>query len=189
MYSRSNENSSSELCDRIGEVFRGLGFAGASIASVAESAGLSKASLYHHFPDGKLQMANRVVDRAVSLADATVFAPLRSSEPGLKRLDAMLDGYLAYTDFGKRPCLLVVLGQSAPEPIRARIRDQLRTWQLLVESTLCELRQVKPKRAARLAEDTLCGLCGGTLMAGLLGDPATTQRAIKRLRRVFEAHA
>lgn len=189
MYRRLDTKTNVELCDRISEVFRNLGFSGASIAAVAESAGLSKASLYHHFPGGKLQMAERVVEQAIKAADQAVFAVLRSDQPALARLDGLLDGYLTYTNQGLRPCLLVVLGQTAPEPVKAKVAEQLRAWQILLESTLCELRDVKPKRAARLAEETLCGLYGGALLAGLLNDPAMIQRSIKRLRRTFDTYA
>ena len=189
MYRRIDHDSNADLCDRVGEVFRVLGYSGASISAVAGSAGLSKASLYHHFPGGKLQMAERVVDRATGSANARVFEPLHSADPALARLNSMLDGYLQYTGQGHRPCLLVVLGLSAPEPVRARIREQFRNWQVLIESTLCELREVKPKRAARLAEETLCGLYGSTLLGGLVADPTVVQRAVKRLRKTFETSA
>jgi hypothetical protein len=134
-------------------------------------------------------MAERVVERTIAAAESTVFSVLRSDQPALVRLNLLLDGYLAYTDQGLRPCLLVVLGQTAPPAVRTRVAEQLRSWQILLESTLCELREVKPKKAARLAEETLCGLYGGTLLSGLLDDPAMTQRSIKRLRRTFDANA
>jgi len=188
MYRRAAADPSNDLCLRIAEVFRTHGYSGASIAAIAESAGLSKAALYHHFPGGKEEMASALTSHGIALANEQVFAPLESMEPPLERLNAMLSGYLEHTVNGTRPCLLMVLGQSAPEPLRRRISEQLRGWQLRVESTLCELRNVKPKRAARLAEETLCGLYGGALLAGLLAESAVLERSVKRLRKTFEAH-
>jgi len=133
-------------------------------------------------------MAEVLTSHGITLAAEQVFEQLESKEPPLDRLNAMLDGYLRHTGNGTRPCLLIVLGQSAPESQRQRISEQLKGWQLRVESTLCELRNVKPKRAARLAEETLCGLYGGTLLAGLLMAPDVLERTVKRLRKTFEAH-
>jgi AcrR family transcriptional regulator len=187
MYRRTATAPSHDLCLRIAEVFRTHGYVGASIAAIAESAGLSKASLYHHFPGGKEEMAKALTEYGIALAAASVFSPLESSASPLERLNAMLEGYLEHTSRGARPCLLMVLGQSAPETQRKRIAQQLKAWQMRVESALCELRNVKPKKAARLAEETLCSLYGGTLLVGLLKDPLVLERTIKRLRRTFEA--
>jgi TetR/AcrR family transcriptional regulator, lmrAB and yxaGH operons repressor len=176
-----------DLCDRIGEVFLAHGFNGATITAIASSARLSKATLYHHFPAGKSQMAEMVIRQAIAHADRAVFSCLSQPKPAITRLLGMLDGFLEYTDQGNRACLIMVMGQSAPEPLRALIRQQVGDWRLAIEQSLCELRSVKPKRAARLAEETLCSLYGSLLISGLTAEPEVTQRAIKRLRKTYEA--
>lgn len=187
MYKRQNAAVNLDLLDRVAEVFRGYGYAGASLSAIAASTGLSKASLYHHFPGGKPQMAEVLIERAIAQSEHLMYAKLRDETAALNRLNVFLDGYLEYTEHCQRPCLLSSLGQSAPESVKARIGSQLREWQLRLESTLCELRAVKPKRAARLAEEALCSLYGATSLGGLIADPTIAERAIKRLRKNFEA--
>src|SRR5436309_2266252 len=56
-----------ELFDRLARVFRVAGFEGASLGALADGAGLQRASLYHRFPDGKVQMAEAVMGRVRAL--------------------------------------------------------------------------------------------------------------------------
>ncbi|MEM9444033.1 MAG: TetR/AcrR family transcriptional regulator [Verrucomicrobiota bacterium] len=53
-----------KLVSKISEVFRKLGYEGASMTALTEATGLQRASLYHRFPDGKQAMANIVIQQA-----------------------------------------------------------------------------------------------------------------------------
>ena len=188
MYARSQITNPDSLCDRLAQVFRDHGYDGASIATLATSAGLSKASLYHHFPGGKQEMAAVLIDHAIQAAEQQAFNVLRTPSPAAARLEAFLEGFLRYTVNGKRPCLLAVLGQAAPGPIRDVIKSQINAWQVVLESSLIGLRGVKPKRATRLAEEVLCGLYGASLLGQLLGDETCMERSVKRLRKQIELY-
>ena len=188
MYARSQITNPDSLCDRLAHVFLIHGYDGASIAALAATAGLSKASLYHHFPGGKQEMATVLINHAIRSAEQQAFGALSALSPAATRLEAFLDGFLHYTENGKRPCLLAVLGQSAPEPIREVIKAQINTWQVALESSLIGLRGVKPKRATRLAEDMLCGLYGASLLGQLVGDQTCIERSVKRLRKQIELY-
>ena len=169
-------------------VFVSHGYHGASLALLAETAGLSKASLYHHFPGGKEQMAVSLVSVAIATAEACAFGYLRGPNPASDRLEKFLDGYLVYTEGGHQPCLLGVLGQNAPDAIRSQIKEQIEAWRIVLESTLSGLRDIKTKRAARLAEETLCSLYGASLLGQITGDSGCLERSIKRLRKLFALH-
>jgi len=188
MYARSKITNPDSLCDRLAQVFLDHGYDGASIAALATTAGLSKASLYHHFPGGKQEMAMVLIKHAIQTAEQQAFGVLSTPSPAAARMDAFLDGFLHYTENGKRPCLLAVLGQSAPEPIREVIRAQINAWQVALESSLIGLRGVKPKRATRLAEEMLCGLYGASLLGQLIGDQTCIERSVKRLRKQIELY-
>ncbi len=45
----------------VSEVFRRVGYDGASLEELAKATGLKKSSLYHRFPEGKRQMATEVL--------------------------------------------------------------------------------------------------------------------------------
>lgn len=188
MYARSQISNPDSLCDRLAQVFLDHGYEGASIAALAESAGLSKASLYHHFPGGKQEMATALINHAIQAAELQAFSVLSTPSPAAARLEAFLDGFLRYTENGKRPCLLAVLGQAAPAPIREVIKVQISAWQVALESSLMGLRGVKLKRATRLAEEMLCGLYGASLLGQLLGDETCIERSVKRLRKQIELY-
>ncbi len=188
MYSRSQTTSLDSLCERLAQVFLAHGYDGASIAALASSAGLSKASLYHHFPGGKAEMAAVLVKHAIETAEQQAFKVLRTQAPSGERLGAFLDGFLSYTGNGSRPCLLSVLGQAAPGPVRETIKAQINDWQIVLESSLIGLRGVKPKRATRLAEAMLCGLYGASLLGQLIGDETCIERSVKRMRKQLELY-
>jgi len=49
------------LLRQLGQVFRERGYEGATLTQLAAATGLGKASLYHHFPGGKAEMADVLV--------------------------------------------------------------------------------------------------------------------------------
>ena len=61
---RKAKLNKSALAERLSAVFCENGYEGASLSGLAEACELSKASLYHHFPNGKVDMANAVLARA-----------------------------------------------------------------------------------------------------------------------------
>ena len=53
--------SKPEMLDRLMNLFRDKGFDGASLADISTATGLGKSSLYHHFPNGKEEIARQVL--------------------------------------------------------------------------------------------------------------------------------
>jgi len=78
------------LLPALADTFCKLGFDGASLSALSRATGLQKASLYHHFPGGKQQMAEVVLDELAAQFEAQVFAPLAGTEPPQARIDRML---------------------------------------------------------------------------------------------------
>lgn len=66
-----------ELLNALLQVFSAKGFEGASLAELASASSRSKASLYHHFPGGKQQMIEVLVERCRQALDVLAFDPLR----------------------------------------------------------------------------------------------------------------
>jgi len=102
-----------QLLSRLCETFRHYGYEGASMARIAAATGLGKASLYHHFPEGKRQMAAAVLDWAIQWFEEHVFAPLKSTHPPRQRIVAMLDSLSDYYALGQCACLPALLGLGA----------------------------------------------------------------------------
>lgn len=67
------------LLDHIMIVFRTHGYDGASLSRISEATGLQRASLYHRFPDGKLQMGKAVLEHAIEWLREYALEPLADS--------------------------------------------------------------------------------------------------------------
>jgi AcrR family transcriptional regulator len=164
-------------------VFLTRGYEGATLAELARAAGLGKASLYHHFPGGKEEMASVLLRDAVAQLEQAAFARLKDPRPAEERLRRFVDGFDSYVAGGAQPCLVATLAQgSISERYGAQIREQFRDWQRQLAQVFEEAGQ-KPKRADRSGQALLAGLYGYLLTATLLGEPGHFRRGAKRLRK------
>lgn len=112
------------LLQRLGCVFREVGYDGASLALLSKASGLQRASLYHRFPGGKQQMADEAIGAALAWFDANVFAPLRGSEPPRERLQTVIANLDAFYASGRQACLLNLMAAApeAPGPFAPAIK-------------------------------------------------------------------
>ncbi len=94
---------------RLSDLFRAEGFEGASLAKLADCAGLKKASLYHRFPRGKQQMAEEVLAAAGAWFKQHVLLPLNADGPAHTRIDDVMRALDEFYSGGSRGCLLNVL--------------------------------------------------------------------------------
>jgi len=110
---RTAQYSKSAIADRLETVFEKNGYEGASLKLLAEAAGLSKASLYHHFPGGKQEMAGQVLIGAGLAMQKFILAPLARNAPAQARLQASLTGTATYYGGSVPVCLMnsLLLGE------------------------------------------------------------------------------
>lgn len=173
------------LLSQLETVFEAHGYEGATLNQLAEACGLGKASLYHHFPGGKAEMAAVLLREAVARLETQAFARLQSSEPAAQRLARFIEGFAEYTQQGERNCLVAVFSQgSAADAHAEAVAAQFETW-LQRLSAAFEDSGARPKRAQRDAAALLAGLYGYLLTARLLRDPASFRRGLKRLRKTL----
>ena len=102
-------NKSRLPVDAVAGVFRDAGYEGASLTRLAAAAGLKRASLYHHFPGGKEEMAHAALSRAGARLRRLVLEPLSSRAPGERRLADMIDGVRVYYAEDPAACLMNTL--------------------------------------------------------------------------------
>ncbi len=101
--------SKAEISDRLMGVFVHSGYEGASLKMLAEAVMLSKASLYHHFPKGKEDMAAHVLGQSGVRLQSLVLAPLMSGRSAVSRRDSLiasLDGTALYYSGAVPMCLM-----------------------------------------------------------------------------------
>lgn len=66
------------LLEQLVVVFRERGYEGATLVQLAAATGLGKASLYHHFPGGKAEMAAVLLRKSVAELQQRAFADRKS---------------------------------------------------------------------------------------------------------------
>lgn len=173
-----------DLLAALAGVFEALGYDGATLSRLAAATGLSKSSLYHHFPGGKAEMAAVLLRDAAAELERTAFSRLAAAHlPARDRLAAFVDGFSDYVHQGERRCLVSVLAQgSAGVEHGATVAGQFSDWSHRLAATF-EDAGYKPKRAERATTELLSGLYGSLELAGLLRDPAVFRQQVKRLKK------
>lgn len=125
---RPPAHTKSELLSKLSDVFRHHGLDGTSMQTLAQVTGLSKASLYHHFPGGKDEMAEKVLVEEGRRLQALVLLPLDGPEP----IDALCESFDGVGEFygGDVPqCLMnsIMLGRGQTL-FRDRIAAVVGVW-------------------------------------------------------------
>ena len=175
------------LLQSIGEVFESRGYDGTTLTLLSAATGLGKASLYHHFPGGKADMAAALLRDRVALLERLAFSRLQGSLPPAVRLTEFIDGFREYAADGQRNCLLLVFREgTAGAQHGETIALQYTDWQARLTATF-EQTGMKPKRAERSAAELLSSLYGALVTARLSGNPNAFRRQAKRLKKELPA--
>lgn len=176
----------SDAVTRVAEVFRELGFEGASLFEITERTGLSKGSLYHFFPEGKEGMAAEILAHVDRWFVHEVFEPLERDEPrdAIARMWRSVDSYFRS---GRRVCLL---GAFALDETRDRfpkpIRLYFRRWIEALDGALIRA-GVDALASRSLAEDIVVGIQGALTLARALKEDAVFGRTLVRLQQRTDA--
>ncbi|RTL73894.1 MAG: TetR/AcrR family transcriptional regulator [Bradyrhizobiaceae bacterium] len=176
----------SDAITRVAEVFRELGFEGASLFEITERTGLSKGSLYHFFPQGKEGMAAEILADVDGWFVREVFEPLERDEPraAIAQMWRTVDSYFRS---GRRVCLL---GAFALDETRDRfakpIRLYFKRWIEALDGALVRA-GADAVIAKSLAEDIVGSIQGALTLARALKEDAVFGRTLARLQQRTDA--
>lgn len=113
-----------DLLDRLSATFRDVGYDGASLALLSKATGLKRASLYHRFPGGKVQMGLEVLQEAGRWLTKHVLDPLAGEGSPRQRIAAMTRELDCFYRGGEQACLLnlfsLPIGRSGPFQVAIR---------------------------------------------------------------------
>jgi TetR/AcrR family transcriptional repressor of lmrAB and yxaGH operons len=163
------------------QLFRQYGYDGATLSKISEATGLGKASLYHHFPGGKDEMVETVLDYLERWMDQNIVQILtRVGEP-LSRLQQMCDRLSEVYAGGKQPCLsaILLLG-SARDVFNDRVQHLYRVWIDAIAIVLTEL-GMDHTQAQQRGEDAVIAIQGALILSQGLNDPTPFQRVTQQL--------
>jgi AcrR family transcriptional regulator len=174
-----------EIVATLTEVFRERGYEGASLARLSAATGLKKANLYYHFPGGKEEMAEAVLDALAAWFTENMFAPLRGDEPLEARVQAMRTALDAHYGGGEKGCLfgLLAMGETR-DRFASRTAAFFGAWIASLSAALTEA-GFEDEDAVRRAADVVMEVEGALMLSRGLGDTGPFQRVLRRLPAVL----
>jgi len=161
------------------KVFRQYGYEGATLARLSQATGLGKASLYHHFPKGKEEMAQAVLNYVNNWMETNIFATLRSHSQPIERIRAMTQKVNELYNCGEHACLLAVLSLES-KLFAEEIQKALTCWISSLARVLIDA-GFEEKLAHQKAEDAILQIQGSLVLARGLGNTTPFQRVLQRL--------
>jgi TetR/AcrR family transcriptional regulator, lmrAB and yxaGH operons repressor len=184
----SARRSREDVIPAIRDVFRRHGYDGASLSAISEATGLGRASLYHHFPGGKDEMAEAALDDVAAIIDGRIIPTLRQGElPAAKRLAAMAEELTRFHEGGRAACLCGVLALTAPA-LRPRVRAIFARW-LDALADLAQEAGARRADAREAAEEVLARIEGALILAAAQENPRPFRRALDDLQRILFGQA
>lgn len=114
-----------------------VGLEGLTIGGLADGLGMSKSGLVGRF-GSKEQLQLATLDQAGEIFRRTVYEPASAARPGLARLHAICDAWVAYLGHPPFPggCFLttaMVEFDGRPGPVNQAVRRLIRRWLAVLE--------------------------------------------------------
>lgn len=173
--------SDSQLVERLTELFRRVGYDGASLGTIAAATGLQKSSLYHRFPGGKQQMAAEASAAVIDEFATSVLAPNGTDDPLDQRVAAIAVNLDRFYDGGARYCLLDMLSVGDPgADAVAHLAAAAAAW-IEVFGSLAREAGADEATARDRAQDAVAAIEGALVVARVTGDRGAFRRAVDRL--------
>jgi len=170
-----------DVLNELTKVFRESGLEGATLTRISRATGLGKASLYHHFPGGKQEMALAVVKRSNLQLQEKVIGPLQGDGEPTARIRQMMRNLDKYYGSGKESCLLGVLTVTGSRGLfHEHIKVGFATWIKSLASVLVEAGLPK-KLATTRAENAIFSIEGALVVCRGLGNVASFRRLLREL--------
>lgn len=174
------------IVDRLFAVFRDRGYEGSSLADLSRATGLGKSSLYHHFPGGKEQMAEAVLEQGRAFIQSAIADVAKSNEPLKARIGKIVTAFDRLYAGGRNSC---VLGRLAVAKIAAPGQQVAREVFQLWTAAIAELARdsgMPAARARQFAEDWIARVQGSLVLHSANGDRKPFERALSALKELGE---
>jgi len=175
-----------DVIPMVAEVFRELGYEGASMSKITARTRLSKGSLYYFFPGGKEEMAAEILAHIDKWFISNIFEPLERDEPraAIQNMWREVD---AYFRSGQRICLV---GAFALDETRDRfasmIRQYFKRWIDALSAAIVRA-GASIEVAAKISEEAIGRIQGGLILSRALKDESVFERTLVSLaERVTE---
>lgn len=192
----SNEkgpDSRARMVRSAAELFRSRGLNATSFSDVLEHSGAPRGSIYHHFPNGKRQLAQVAVERTAELLLEYQRACPATDAAGIVRHFTAIWQRLV-TDPSGRPgsmgCTIAGVALDTPDtpddaPLLRAVREAFGTWTALLSGQL-QAAGLSRSRATATAVMALAGMEGSLILCRAEGSSAPLETVTVELLRLVQ---
>jgi TetR/AcrR family transcriptional repressor of lmrAB and yxaGH operons len=158
-----------DLIRHLRTVFHTYGYDGASLSLISQATGLGKGSLYHHFPNGKVEMAGAVL-QAEGVWFQTGLDLLRQAGPPEQRLALFIDFVrIGEANKDQASTLDVYTMGNARTLFGQDMGIAVQEWISALQQVICDS-GIAPEEARQRAITAIARLEGVRLMCRCLND-------------------
>ncbi|GAS96132.1 transcriptional regulator [Mycolicibacterium canariasense] len=183
------DRSRAALLDTAAQLFRRQGYAATGINQILDVAQVKAGSLYHHFPDGKAELAAAVVDTVGGGIGAVLRQMLAADEPAADLVDRWVDVAAANLRADERDgCPIEPIATeavTASPVVRAAATRAFGDWLGAVADRL-RADGWDPVRADETARAVLSLIEGALLLSRVSGEPSALLAAKTAARVLLE---
>jgi AcrR family transcriptional regulator len=169
------------LIDKLVDVVYDYGYDGATLSVISEVTGLGKASLYHHFPGGKEQMAAEVLAHSDRWGAERMGRLLDSALPAEAKVRALFQALDEVHTRAHQLTLMNVFTYGAARQVFGRQVGERAQAGLQVLAGLLQQCGVPAGLAAARALDAYIQVEGAMVLARTLDDLEVFRRVVRRL--------
>lgn len=174
-----------DLVSGLLEVFRKVGYDGASLTALAAASGLKKSSLYHRFPGGKQQMAQEVLEFANEFVSERITGVLMNPGDPATRLHTALHNIDQLYAGGQKSCLLRALSMDAGLKLFSTgIQGAFTDWIKAFVHLGTDL-GMAPETAHTQAENVVIQIQGSLIVARGTDQPAVFKRTLTTIENTY----
>lgn len=169
-----------ELVAATGRLLRRQGYAGTSVSDFLRAAGAANGSLYHHFPNGKEELAQAAIEAASEQVQDALVRTLDADEHVVAATQRWLDLLIGALEADPRdgcpvaPTAIDAAGVS--EPLRLSAAGAFARWEGVFEAALARSRD---RRAAAAQARVLLSAIEGALLLDRTARDTSHLRALR----------
>ena len=162
-------------------VFRKYGYEGTTLSMLSQASGLGKASLYHHFPNGKAEMASAVFDYIGGCFKDRILKPLSDQGEPVEKIQAMCHSLQEFYDNGRNACFLAIMSfGEADNLFHDLVKQRLQIWIDTLTQVLIEA-GIESNKAKERSQEAIIEIQGALILVRILDDTTPFERVIGNL--------
>lgn len=185
----ATDHAREKMVHSAAELQRSAGVNGVGFAEIITHSGAPRGSIYHHFPEGRIQLAVEATTYAAAAMAEDVRALLAAAGDVHEALDAFIALWLDIMQRGdfQTGCAVAAAAmdsRSAPK-LRAAAADGFHLWEELLDEALCMI-GLTEARAQALSVTILAAIEGAIILSRADGSPDPLETVAGELHRLID---